>query len=71
METTVLGYPRIGARRELEKATEAFLAGRETRVSLTDTAAALRRETWETLRDAVPASRRIRSRCMTTCSTPP
>lgn len=52
METTVLGYPRIGARRELEKATEAFLAGRETRVSLTDTAAALRRETWETLRDA-------------------
>jgi methionine synthase II (cobalamin-independent) len=52
VETTVLGYPRIGARRELEKATEAFLAGRETRVSLTDTAAALRRETWETLRDA-------------------
>jgi 5-methyltetrahydropteroyltriglutamate--homocysteine methyltransferase len=52
VETTVLGYPRIGARRELEKATDAFLAGRETRVSLTDTAAALRRETWETLRDA-------------------
>jgi 5-methyltetrahydropteroyltriglutamate--homocysteine methyltransferase len=52
VETTVLGYPRIGARRELEKATEAFLAGRVTRVSLTDTAAALRRETWETLRDA-------------------
>ena len=52
METTVLGYPRIGVRRELKKATEAFLAGRETRVGLTDTAAALRRETWETLRDA-------------------
>jgi 5-methyltetrahydropteroyltriglutamate--homocysteine methyltransferase len=52
METTVLGYPRSGGRRELEKATEAFLAGRETRVGLTDTAAALRRETWETLRDA-------------------
>jgi 5-methyltetrahydropteroyltriglutamate--homocysteine methyltransferase len=52
VETTVLGYPRIGARRELEKATEAFLAGRDSRVSLTDTAAALRRETWETLRDA-------------------
>jgi 5-methyltetrahydropteroyltriglutamate--homocysteine methyltransferase len=52
METTVLGYPRIGARRELKKATEAFWAGLETRVGLTDTAAALRRQTWETLRDA-------------------
>jgi 5-methyltetrahydropteroyltriglutamate--homocysteine methyltransferase len=52
METTVLGYPRIGARRELKKATEAFWAGRETRAGLTETAAALRRQTWETLRDA-------------------
>jgi 5-methyltetrahydropteroyltriglutamate--homocysteine methyltransferase len=52
VETTVLGYPRIGARHELKKATEAFWAGRESRVGLTDTAAALRRETWETLRDA-------------------
>ena len=52
METTVLGYPRTGARRELRQATEAFLAGRETRASLTETAAAVRRQTWETLRDA-------------------
>ncbi|MGH3249740.1 MAG: 5-methyltetrahydropteroyltriglutamate--homocysteine S-methyltransferase, partial [Trebonia sp.] len=52
METTVLGYPRIGARRELKKATEAFWAGRETRAGLTETAAELRRQTWETLRDA-------------------
>ena len=52
METTVLGYPRIGARRELETATEAFWAGRETRAGLTDTAAALRRQAWETLREA-------------------
>jgi 5-methyltetrahydropteroyltriglutamate--homocysteine methyltransferase len=52
METTVLGYPRIGARRELKKATEAFWAGRETAVGLAETAAALRRQTWETLRDA-------------------
>jgi 5-methyltetrahydropteroyltriglutamate--homocysteine methyltransferase len=52
METTVLGYPRIGARRELKKATEAFWAGRETPAGLEETAAALRRETWETLRDA-------------------
>ena len=52
METTVLGYPRIGARRELKKATEAFWAGLETRAGLTETAAALRRQVWETLRDA-------------------
>jgi 5-methyltetrahydropteroyltriglutamate--homocysteine methyltransferase len=52
METTVLGYPRVGARRELEQATAAFLAGRETRAALTETAATLRRQTWETLRDA-------------------
>jgi 5-methyltetrahydropteroyltriglutamate--homocysteine methyltransferase len=52
VETTVLGYPRVGARRELENATEAFWEGYGTRVGLTDTAAALRRETWETLRDA-------------------
>jgi 5-methyltetrahydropteroyltriglutamate--homocysteine methyltransferase len=52
METTVLGYPRIGARCELEIATEAFWAGLETRASLTDTAAALRRQAWETLREA-------------------
>jgi 5-methyltetrahydropteroyltriglutamate--homocysteine methyltransferase len=52
MEATVLGYPRIGARRELKRATEAFWAGRETEAGLAETAAALRRETWETLRDA-------------------
>lgn len=52
METTVLGYPRIGARRELEEATEAFWAGRETGAGLRETAAALRRRAWETMRDA-------------------
>jgi len=52
METTVLGYPRIGGQRELKKATEAFWAGRETAAGLEATAATLRRQTWETLRDA-------------------
>jgi 5-methyltetrahydropteroyltriglutamate--homocysteine methyltransferase len=52
MESTVLGYPRIGARRELKKATEAYWAGRETAAGLEETAAGLRRQTWETLRDA-------------------
>jgi 5-methyltetrahydropteroyltriglutamate--homocysteine methyltransferase len=52
METTILGYPRIGAQRELKKATEAFWAGRCTTAALEETAAALRRQAWETLRDA-------------------
>jgi len=52
METTVLGYLPIGARAELERATEAFLAGRLSRAGLTETAAALRRQAWEALRDA-------------------
>src|SRR5271154_1955130 len=52
METTVLGYPRIGPQRELKKATEAFWAGRETAAGLLDAAAGLRRQVWETLRAA-------------------
>src|SRR5215469_16697652 len=52
METTVLGYPRIGAKRELKKATEAYWAARGTAAGLQETAAALRRQAWETLRDA-------------------
>jgi 5-methyltetrahydropteroyltriglutamate--homocysteine methyltransferase len=52
METTVLGYPRIGAQRELKKETEAFWAGRSTAAGLQAAAADLRRQTWETLRDA-------------------
>jgi len=52
MESTVLGYPRIGPRRELKKATEAYWAGQETAAGLEQTAAGLRRQTWETLRDA-------------------
>jgi 5-methyltetrahydropteroyltriglutamate--homocysteine methyltransferase len=52
MDTTVLGYPRIGGRRELKKVTEAYWASRASAGELEDTAAALRRGTWETLRDA-------------------
>jgi 5-methyltetrahydropteroyltriglutamate--homocysteine methyltransferase len=52
METTVLGYPRIGAHRELKKATEAFWAGQGDAAELAATGAQLRRQTWETLREA-------------------
>ncbi|ALE82478.1 5-methyltetrahydropteroyltriglutamate--homocysteine S-methyltransferase [Pseudonocardia sp. HH130629-09] len=44
--TTVLGYPRIGPRRELKRATEAFWAGRSDEAALRDTAARIRRDTW-------------------------
>ncbi|MGE3287775.1 MAG: 5-methyltetrahydropteroyltriglutamate--homocysteine S-methyltransferase [Pseudonocardia sp.] len=50
--TTVLGYPRIGPRRELKQACEAYWAGRIDVDALRDTAAGLRRAAWRELRDA-------------------
>ncbi|PRZ08718.1 methionine synthase (B12-independent) [Isoptericola sp. CG 20/1183] len=46
---TILGYPRIGRRRELKRAVEAFWAGRTDAVALEVTAGALRRETLQRL----------------------
>lgn len=46
---TILGYPRIGRRRELKKAVEAFWAGRIDAAELEATAAELRRVTRERL----------------------
>jgi 5-methyltetrahydropteroyltriglutamate--homocysteine methyltransferase len=40
--STVLGFPRIGANRELKKATEGFWAGKITEASLQETAKQLR-----------------------------
>ncbi|WP_368076165.1 5-methyltetrahydropteroyltriglutamate--homocysteine S-methyltransferase [Sphingomonas sp. CL5.1] len=42
-----LGFPRIGPRRELKTATEAYWAGRIDQVTLLDTARALRAATWD------------------------
>ncbi len=50
--STVLGWPRIGPRRELKRATEAFWAGRSDADELRSVAARLRRDTWTGLRDA-------------------
>ena len=50
--STVLGYPRIGPRRELKRATESYWAGRTDQAALQDTAARIRRDTWTELRDA-------------------
>jgi 5-methyltetrahydropteroyltriglutamate--homocysteine methyltransferase len=48
-EGTILGYPRIGRRRELKKAVEAFWAGRIDEQELERTAAELRSTTRERL----------------------
>ncbi|NBB69325.1 MAG: 5-methyltetrahydropteroyltriglutamate--homocysteine S-methyltransferase [Alphaproteobacteria bacterium] len=47
-----LGFPRIGARRELKRATEAFWANPRDRSALEHTAADLRAANWATQRDA-------------------
>ncbi|HEY2960560.1 MAG TPA: 5-methyltetrahydropteroyltriglutamate--homocysteine S-methyltransferase [Actinomycetota bacterium] len=50
--STVHGYPRIGPRRELKAATEAYWAGRTSAEELEATGRALRRDAWTLLRDA-------------------
>ncbi|MFC0038370.1 5-methyltetrahydropteroyltriglutamate--homocysteine S-methyltransferase [Actinomadura rayongensis] len=52
MRTTILGYPRIGAHRELKFAVEDYWAGRSDAATLTRTARELRRAVWTELRDA-------------------
>ncbi|MER5650297.1 5-methyltetrahydropteroyltriglutamate--homocysteine S-methyltransferase [Streptosporangium sp. NPDC002524] len=58
--TTVLGYPRIGGRRELKRATEDYWAGRVDAAGLQETAAGLRQGVWRELSgaglDAVPSN---------------
>src|SRR5690606_5116621 len=46
---TILGYPRIGRRRELKRAVEAFWAGTTDAAQLENAAAALRAATRERL----------------------
>jgi len=50
--TNNLGYPRIGDRRELKKATEAYWAGKIDQQTLLATAAGLRRRNWKKQHDA-------------------
>jgi len=50
--STIYGYPRQGANRELKKALEAYWAGRVDADGLLGTAASLRRERLAELRDA-------------------
>jgi 5-methyltetrahydropteroyltriglutamate--homocysteine methyltransferase len=52
LHTHTLGYPRIGARRELKKATEAYWQGHLTRPELETVARDLRRSHWLAQREA-------------------
>jgi len=49
---TTLGFPRIGARRELKRALEAFWRGENSAEDLQATAAGLRLKHWQLQRDA-------------------
>ncbi|MBR6857437.1 MAG: 5-methyltetrahydropteroyltriglutamate--homocysteine S-methyltransferase [Bacteroidaceae bacterium] len=46
IRTNILGYPRVGAGRELKKAEEAYWAGKISKQELLDTAALIRKENW-------------------------
>ncbi|MEC3976141.1 5-methyltetrahydropteroyltriglutamate--homocysteine S-methyltransferase [Amycolatopsis sp. H20-H5] len=50
--TTVLGYPRIGADRELKRALEKYWAGGLDEAALLEVGKNLRADTWRRLRDA-------------------
>lgn len=52
IRTQNLGYPRIGARRELKKAVESFWKGKLSQGDLLERAAELRQRHWEIQRDA-------------------
>lgn len=52
LKTNVLGFPRIGADRELKKAEEAFWAGKATREELEQTAKEIRKKNWELQKNA-------------------
>ncbi len=51
MKTSVQGFPRIGAHRELKFATEAYLSGKTGPEELGETSARIRLESWRTMRD--------------------
>lgn len=50
--STVLGYPRIGPRRELKRALESYWSGETDRTRLRETAGKLRARTWRGLHEA-------------------
>lgn len=49
---TITGYPRIGRKRELKRALEAYWAGKQSERELLSTAAELRKAAWNVQREA-------------------
>ncbi len=47
IRTNILGYPRIGAGRELKKAEEAYWAGKTSKQELLESAALIRKANWQ------------------------
>ncbi|QNF31653.1 5-methyltetrahydropteroyltriglutamate--homocysteine S-methyltransferase [Adhaeribacter swui] len=52
MKTNVLGYPRIGSRRELKKACENYWSGKSSLSELVNTGKAIRQHNWKLQKDA-------------------
>lgn len=52
MFTSIVGYPRVGAQRELKFATEKYFKNEITSSELQQTAKNIRKEQWETLQDS-------------------
>ncbi len=52
MQTSVIGFPRIGALRELKFASEKYFKKEQTEDELLETAAALRKKHWQTQAEA-------------------
>ena len=50
--SSVLGFPRMGAQRELKFSLEAYWAGKQPATALLNTAASLRRQHWQLQREA-------------------
>ena len=46
IKTNILGYPRLGANRELKRSEEAYWAGKISKQELLDTAALIRKNNW-------------------------
>ena len=52
IRTNILGYPRVGAGRELKKAEEAYWAGKTTKDELLAVAAQIRKSNWQLQKEA-------------------
>ena len=53
VQTSVLGYPRIGPNRELKKATEAYWKGEIDKAALEEKGREIRRSNWQIQKDAL------------------